>query len=117
MGARGTSMNITDMSATYVTLKGMVDKLSGYTAEMATHKKGVLDEINNGAVDDKSAAELEELLDITTKIVDSINSMLEEVQKKLDAGLKACQEIDRIAKAQASGVQDRARDTHKKFKR
>lgn len=117
MGARGTSMNITDMSATYVTLKGMVDKLTGYTADMATHKKGVVDEINNGAVDDKSAAELEELLGITTNIVDSINSMLEEVQKKLDAGLRACQEIDRIAKAQANAAQDRARDTSKKFKR
>lgn len=117
MGARGTSMNITDMSAAYVTLKGLVDKIGGYVSEINTHKKGVLDEINNGSIDDKSAADLEELLGETTNIADSINRMLEEIQKKLDAGLRACQEIERIAKAQASSVQENTRATGKKFKR
>lgn len=117
MGARGTSLNITDVSATYVALRGLGDKITGYAAELNTHKKGVLDEISNGSIDDKSAAELEELIGVTSNIVDSVCTIMEEVQKKLDAGLRTMQEIERVAKAQASSVQESTRNTGKKFKR
>jgi len=117
MGAKGTSINVTDLSATYVALSGMFDQVNEFVSVITTNKQGIVEKMSEGAVDEASAAALEEIISDLTKTIDGISVSIREVKKWLDRGLAASMEIQKQARAQANTVQERVQNVNKRFKR
>lgn len=117
MGVKGKSISVTDLSAAYVTLKGLSDKIREFVADIQVHQKGIIAEVEGVNIDSESAESIDDILNDLGRICGSIVATLTEIQKKLDAGLEASKEIQKIAQRQAGAVKDNVQSTGRKFKR
>lgn len=117
MGEKGTSMNVSDISATYVVLRGLTDKIREHCADIEMHKKAIIAEFDQGSVDSDSSEALEANVKELDRICDSINATLAEVQMRLDAGIRKANELASRANARASSVNEDLKSSGRSFKR
>jgi uncharacterized protein YwgA len=119
MGSKGTNttINVSDMTATYVALKGLADKIRELTGDLSLHKKAIMDMLETGEIDDNAFDSVDATVKEVDKISESIDTTLVDIQRILDFGIQNAETMSKAAKTKAEASTENIKSTGRRFKR